>query len=48
MKITKGKYEKKLNIKFLYKGLFYNNLYGMAIEGLIEFLISSYLDLKTL
>ena len=30
------------------KGLFYNNLYGMAIEGLIEFLIISYLNIKTL
>ena len=28
-------------------GLFYNNLFGMAIEGLIEFLINGYLNLMT-
>ena len=28
-------------------GLFYNNLYGLAIEGMIEFLINGYLNLIT-
>lgn len=32
----------------LKKGLFYNNLFEMAIEGLIELLINSYLNLKTI
>jgi len=28
-------------------GLFYNNLFGIAIEGMIEFLINGYLNLMT-
>ena len=34
-------------MKNLEKGLFYNNLYGLAIEGMIEFLINGYLNLMT-
>jgi hypothetical protein len=34
-------------LKKLEKGLFYNNLYGLAIEGMIEFFINGYLNLMT-
>jgi hypothetical protein len=34
-------------LKKLENGLFYNNLYGLAIEGMIEFLINGYLNLIT-
>ena len=38
---------KNKNLIRLENGLFYNNLYGLAIEGMIEFLINGYLNLMT-
>ena len=47
LKISKKKCIKKKKMKKLKSGLFFNNLYGMAMEGMIEFMINGYLNLKT-
>ncbi len=46
LKLTKNKCGGK-KLYLLKKGQFYNSLYGMALEGMIEFIINGYLNLKT-
>ena len=45
--ITKKKYGGKKIYKMLKKDQFFNNLFGMGIEGMIEFIIYGYLNVKT-
>jgi hypothetical protein len=47
LKISKCKKGKKKLLKKLENGLFYNNLFGLGIEGMIEFMINGYLNLMT-
>ena len=46
--ITKNQNKGKVFYKFLIKGLFFNMLCSMGIEGMIEFIICGYLNLMTL
>jgi hypothetical protein len=47
LKLTKNKFGGRKLYKLLKKGQFYNSLYGMALQGMIEFIINGYLNLKT-
>lgn len=47
LKITSEKCKGKQIFNKIKKGLFFNNILGMAIEGMIEFLINGYLNAMT-
>ena len=48
LKISKKKIKNRKHRKYLEQGLFFNNLYSFAIEGMIEFMINAYLNLMTM
>ena len=47
LKISKKRSLKKKCFYYFLYGVFFNNLYGLAIEGMNEFLINGYLNLIT-